>query len=197
MTQIRPKLSADERRLRLLDAASRVFAEGSYRGTTTAEIARAVGCSEPILYRHFPSKRQLYFACIEHAWAELRARFEAVLAIEDPEEALASLSHDIEDLVRGKHALSHFWAQALTESAEDPEIRRYVRRHLKDVHAFLSRLIRHGQEIGVLHPDRDAEVEAWVTIGTVTFGALGERVGGLLGDVLPRMREQRRAWMTP
>src|SRR5207302_4288260 len=143
-TETRQKLPAAERRRAVVKAAARVFAEGSYRGTTTAEIARAVGCSEPILYRHFPSKRQLYFSCIEHAWAELRARFEAVLAIEDPEEALASLSHDIEDLVRGKHALSHFWAQALTESAEDPEIRRYVRRHLKDVHAFLSRLIRHG-----------------------------------------------------
>jgi len=40
-------------------------------------------------------------------------------------------------------------------------------------------------------------VEAWITIGTVAFGAMGERLGGLLGDVLPRIREQRRAWMTP
>jgi TetR/AcrR family transcriptional regulator len=197
VTQTRPKLSAGERRQHLLDVATRVFAEGSYRGTTTAEIARAVGYSEPILYRHFPSKRELYFACVEHAWSELRTRLEAVLALDDPEEAINQLSRDLEDLARGKHALSHLWAQALTESAEDQEIRRFIRRHLKDVHAFLLRLLRHGQAIGVIHPDRDAEVEAWVTIGTVTFGALGERVGGLMGDVLPRMREQRRAWRTP
>src|SRR5206468_6997094 len=79
VTQTRPKLSAEERRRHVLETASRVFADGTFRGTTTAEIARAVGCSEPILYRHFPSKRELYFACIEHAWGELRTRLDEVL----------------------------------------------------------------------------------------------------------------------
>ncbi|MBA3347526.1 MAG: helix-turn-helix transcriptional regulator, partial [Actinobacteria bacterium] len=34
-----------------------MFAAGSYAGATTAEIAREAGISEPILYRHFSSKR--------------------------------------------------------------------------------------------------------------------------------------------
>ena len=55
----------------------------------------------------------------------------------------------------------------MTEASEDPQIRRFMRKHLEDVHAFLAGLLRHGQELGILHPDRDAEVEAWVTIGTV------------------------------
>ena len=197
MTQTRPKLSAEERRRHVLETASRVFADGTFRGTTTAEIARAVGCSEPILYRHFPSKRELYFACIEHAWGELRARLDEVLHTVDPDEALGLLQHDLDALARGKAVLSHFWVQGLTEASEDPEIRRFIRRHLKDVHAYLARLLRHGQELGIIHPDRDAEVEAWITISTVTFGAMGERLGGLMDDVLPRIREQRRAWMTP
>ena len=195
--QTRPKLSAEERRRHVLETASRVFAEGTFRGTTTAEIARAVGCSEPILYRHFPSKRELYFACIEHAWGELRTRLDEVLDTVDPDEALGLLQHDLDALARGKAVLSHFWVQGLTEASEDPEIRRFIRRHLKDVHAYLARLLRHGQELGIIHPDRDAEVEAWITISTVTFGAMGERLGGLMDDVLPRIREQRRAWMTP
>jgi AcrR family transcriptional regulator len=146
VTQTRQKLSAAERRRHLLETASRVFADGTFRGTTTAEIARAVGCSEPILYRHFPSKRDLYFACIDHAWTELR---------------------------------------------------RFIRRHLKDVHAFLARMLSHGQQLGIIHPDRDPEVEAWLTISGVTFSAMGERLGGLMDDVLPRIREQRRAWIMP
>jgi len=197
VTQTRPKLSAEERRRHVLETASRVFADGTFRGTTTAEIARAVGCSEPILYRHFPSKRELYFACIEHAWGQLRTRLDEVLDTVDPDEALGLLQHDLDALARGKAVLSHFWVQGLTEASEDPEIRRFIRRHLKDVHAYLARLLRHGQELGIIHPDRDAEVEAWITISTVTFGAMGERLGGLMDDVLPRIREQRRAWMTP
>jgi TetR/AcrR family transcriptional regulator len=197
MTQTRPKLSAEERRLRLLEVASRVFAEGSYRGTTTAEIARAVGCSEPILYRHFPSKRELYFACVDNAWAELRAKLEAVMETQEPAEALERLRRDLDGLARGKAVLSHLWVQAMTEASEDPEIRRFMRRHLKEVHASVARLLRHGQALGIVHPDRDVEVEAWNTIGGVTFGALGERIGGLLDEIGPRIREQRRAWMTP
>jgi AcrR family transcriptional regulator len=197
MTQTRPRLSAGERRLRLLEVASRVFAEGSYRGTTTAEIARAVGCSEPILYRHFQSKRELYFACVDGAWDELRSKLDAVMETQDPAEALARARRDLDALGRGKSALSQFWVQAMTEALEDPEIRRFMRRHLKAVHAYLARLIAHGQALGIIHPDRDPEVEAWSTIGGITFGAMSERLGGLLDGVGPRIREQRRAWMMP
>jgi AcrR family transcriptional regulator len=197
VTQTRPKLSAEARRRHVLETASRVFADGSYRGTTTAEIARAVGCSEPILYRHFASKRKLYFACVDYAWEELRTRLEAAMETRDPDVALGALQRDLDALARGKAALSHFWVQAMTEASEDPEIRRFMRAHPKTVHAFLVRLLRHGQELGIIHPDRDAEVEAWITIGTVAFGAMGERLGGLMNDVMPRIREQRRAWMTP
>ena len=55
----------------MLDAACRVFFESSYRGATTAEIAREAGISEPILYRHFGSKRDLYLACLDEAWRTL------------------------------------------------------------------------------------------------------------------------------
>ena len=197
MTQTRPKLSAEARRRHVLETASRVFADGSYRGTTTAEIARAVGCSEPILYRHFPSKRELYFACVDYEWGEIRTRLEAALETSDRDVAIAALQRDLEAVARGKAALSHLWVQAMTEASEEPEIRRFMRAHLKAVHAFLVRLLRHGQELGIVHAERDPEVEAWITIGTVAFGAMGERLGGLMDDVLPRIRAQRRAWMTP
>ena len=65
------RLPAAARRRAILDAALRVFAAGSYSGATTAEIARAVGVTEPILYRHFASKRELYLACIDEAWRAL------------------------------------------------------------------------------------------------------------------------------
>ena len=197
MTQTRPKLSAEARRRHVLETASRVFADGSYRGTTTAEIARAVGCSEPILYRHFPSKRELYFACVDYEWGEIRTRLEAALETSDRDVAIAALQRDLEAVARGKAALSHLWVQAMTEASEEPEIHRFMRAHLKAVHAFLVRLLRHGQELGIVHAERDPEVEAWITIGTVAFGAMGERLGGLMDDVLPRIRAQRRAWMTP
>ena len=62
MKATKGRLSAEERRADVLETACQVFAKGSYRGATTADIARGAGVTEPILYRHFASKRDLYLA---------------------------------------------------------------------------------------------------------------------------------------
>ena len=72
MSVAAPRMAAADRRQHLVETAIRLFTEGSYHGTTTAEIARAAGVSEPILYRHFASKRDLYLAALEHVWAKTR-----------------------------------------------------------------------------------------------------------------------------
>src|SRR5207244_5649937 len=79
MTVARPRLAAEERRAHLLETACHVFSRGSYRGVTTAEIAREAGVTEPVLYRHFASKRDLYFACIDEAWRQVRALWDCAL----------------------------------------------------------------------------------------------------------------------
>ena len=83
------RLPAEERRRKLVDAALRVFSEGSYSGATTAQIARQAGVSEPILYRHFASKRELYFACLDTAWERIRLRIEDRIGELGPESGLA------------------------------------------------------------------------------------------------------------
>src|SRR5438309_11894143 len=84
------RLPAAERRRDLIETAIRLFTEGSYHGTTTAEIARAAGISEPILYRHFASKRELYLAGLEHVWTKVRAGWERALA--DAPDACAAVA---------------------------------------------------------------------------------------------------------
>ena len=61
----RSRLSSEERRATIVDAACKLFAERGFRGTTTRELAAAVGVSEPILYEHFRTKRELYAAIID------------------------------------------------------------------------------------------------------------------------------------
>ena len=63
----RERLSGAQRRAAILDAAIELFASRGFRGVTTREIAAAVGVTEPVLYQHFPSKRDLYTAIIESA----------------------------------------------------------------------------------------------------------------------------------
>jgi AcrR family transcriptional regulator len=61
------RLSSQERRAAILHTAVQLFSERGFRGVTTRELSQALGVSEPILYQHFPSKKDLYDAIIENA----------------------------------------------------------------------------------------------------------------------------------
>jgi len=191
------RLPAAERRLELIETAVRVFSEGSYRGTTTAEIAREAGVSEPTLYRHFASKRDLYFAALDHVWTQARDAWETALA--DAPDVLAALDavgrrhFAVRDC---KHQLSELWVQALSEATEDPELRKYLRRHLREVHDFFASLIRRGQEEGVFHADRDVDAEAWLFVSGSILGMVGRRVGLLDDAELSRIRASRLSWLS-
>ena len=65
MSTAAPKLSGTERRAAIVTAAIRLFSERGFRGVTTRELAAEVGVSEPVLYQHFATKRDLYAAIID------------------------------------------------------------------------------------------------------------------------------------
>ena len=195
MSATRVRLTGEERRQTVLDAACRVFFATSYRGATTAQIAREAGISEPILYRHFGSKRDLYLACLEEAWRGFLAFAEEAL-----ESNPAGCLGQIADHYMAKKArlrLVDLWIQALTEAGDDAVIASAVRDQIREMHDFFADVIRHGQSEGEVHPDRDPVAEAWLFLAGGLLATIDHRLGGLLGDDLDRVRASRRAWMAP
>jgi TetR/AcrR family transcriptional regulator len=194
MTQAAPKrMAAGERRQAVLETACRVFSRSSYRGATTAEIAREAGISEPILYRHFGSKRDLYLACLDEAWRTFRETSEEAIAA-DPNGCLGAIG----DAYMAKQArirLVDLWIQALTVASEDDVISAALRQQVREVHDFLADVIRDGQARGVIAADRDPVAEAWIFVAAGLLATMDDRLGGLLGDDLQRVRAARRAWM--
>jgi AcrR family transcriptional regulator len=191
------RLPATERRQAIIDAAVRVFSDGSYRGVTTAEIARAAGVSEPILYRHFASKRDLYLAAVEHVWREVRARWEEIGATEtDPRCFIEKMATSKAAVTSSKFALAELWVQALSEAGEEPELRRYLRSHLREVHDFLAAQVRRAQELGAIEPARDADAEAWIFLAGGVLSTISRRIGLLQEDDLQRIRASRLEWLT-
>jgi AcrR family transcriptional regulator len=61
----RQRLTASERRERILAAATEVFAERGYAGASMAEIAARAGVVASVIYDHFRSKRDLHIALLE------------------------------------------------------------------------------------------------------------------------------------
>jgi TetR/AcrR family transcriptional regulator len=191
------RLPAAERRQAIVDTALRVFSEGSYRGTTTAEIAREAGVSEPILYRHFASKRDLYLASIEEAWQRLRTTWEQGMAAEpDPKAWIPIMAKSYVCLRDAKPVVSDLWMQAVVEAGDDEEVRKFLKRHMREVHSFMADVIRRVQEAGVVNQERDPEAEAWISLAGGLLGTIGRRLGLLKESDFESIRSSRREWMT-
>jgi AcrR family transcriptional regulator len=199
------RLPAEERRRAILKAALRVFSSGSYAGATTAEIAREAGVSEPVLYRHFASKRDLWTECLDAAWEELRGALDAavdeLLAV-PREEVLARLpvagaAPLPPSAARWKKALlPNLWMQGVIEAGEDRVIRRHVARHMRVVHDHVAAKLRDGQAAGVVPADRDPDAEAWVMIAGGLLRSVASRLGGLLDeDDLAAIQRERVRWL--
>src|SRR5438105_2619903 len=59
------RFSAADRREQILNVATRLFARQGFQGTTTKQISERAKVNEAIIFRHFSSKDELYWAVIE------------------------------------------------------------------------------------------------------------------------------------
>jgi AcrR family transcriptional regulator len=192
------RLSGPERRAVVVETACRVFAKRSYHGSTTAEIARETGVTEPVLYRHFASKRELYVACLDAVWEQVRELWENALdAEEDPANWLKAIGKAyLEARAAARIVLVDLWIQALTEAADDPEIRRALRDQVREVHTFVADVIRRAQKAGGIVRDRDPDAEAWIFISLGLLSTIDNRLGSLVGEEFEDIIASRRRWMT-
>jgi AcrR family transcriptional regulator len=73
----RQRLSAENRRSAIIEAARKLFGRNGFHGTGTSDIAAAAGCSEPVIYKHFASKQALFVAVLADCVGYMHARFAA------------------------------------------------------------------------------------------------------------------------
>jgi AcrR family transcriptional regulator len=78
-TRGRRRMRAAERRAQLLEVARKVFGRHGFHTVTMDTVAKEAGVTKPILYDHFPSKRDLYLALLEADLANLRERLHDAL----------------------------------------------------------------------------------------------------------------------
>jgi AcrR family transcriptional regulator len=74
------RLPRSARRKQLLGAAREVFVAQGYHAAAMDDIAERAGVSKPVLYQHFPSKRELYLALLQLHSDELLEAVRAALA---------------------------------------------------------------------------------------------------------------------
>ncbi|MFJ7490810.1 TetR/AcrR family transcriptional regulator [Streptomyces sp. NPDC097727] len=67
-------------RVRIVDAAHQLMLTIGLARATTKEIARAAGCSEAALYKHFPSKEELFVAVLKERLPRLNPLLKRLIA---------------------------------------------------------------------------------------------------------------------
>ncbi|MEU4562969.1 helix-turn-helix domain-containing protein [Actinoplanes sp. NPDC023936] len=98
----RTRLTAQDRHAQLVAAALQAFAEGGYAGTTTDQVARIAGVSQPYVIRLFGSKQELFLATLRYAGDRIEATWRAA-AEQDP--TLHGLGHAYKQLLAERELL--------------------------------------------------------------------------------------------
>jgi AcrR family transcriptional regulator len=158
------RLRAPQRREQLLDVASELFAKQGYARATTAELAKAAGVTEPIIYRHFESKRDLFVALVERTAEQTREHWQRrIRDSKDPATRLRRLVGEnpmVSDALRTNYRV---FLQAITET-QDAKIRKAVHAHLEELHAFLQAEVEAAQEERRVLRLFSAETIAWILV---------------------------------
>ncbi|MCA9274035.1 MAG: TetR/AcrR family transcriptional regulator [Phycisphaerales bacterium] len=160
------RLPAAQRRLQLLQTASKLFSELGYARTTTAQLAQAAGVTEPIIYRHFASKRDLFVALVEQTGQRtLEIWNESLARAKNPADRLEILLGKNPMVALGDEEANAYRVilQSITET-DDDVIHKAVDEHFHAMHAFLVEEVEAAQKAGEVRERFSAEMIAWMLI---------------------------------
>jgi AcrR family transcriptional regulator len=139
MSPTATRLSAAERRDTVLDAAAVEFAVGGFEGTSTEDIARRAGISQPYLFRLFGTKKELFKAAAARCFRETLETFQRAAEGKRGEEALTAMGHAYMELLLADRTRLRGQLQAYA-ACDDPEICEVVRNGYGDLVAYVERV---------------------------------------------------------
>jgi AcrR family transcriptional regulator len=178
-----------DRKRQLLAHAKQLFVTHGYQATTTEKIAQAAGITEPVLYRHFESKKALFLEVLGEIRQATLSRWHAETAhVTDP---LTKL-HKITDIYLGTtrdHAVEFRIMHRTLIETNDEEIAAFLRSFYLDSETLLAQVISEGQQAGVFRRSLDPRIGAWELIRTALGYTLTLPLGIPLyeeSDYLPR-----------
>jgi AcrR family transcriptional regulator len=163
----RPKTNGRGRK-ELMMIAIDCFARYGYQGTSIDRIASAAGVTKGALYYHFRDKEELLFEAVQDRIAEFEQRVVGSVNPEtDPAGALAEIARVCVHIAT-KNNLRRFILTLMVEALDtNPQLSEAFRGILRRFRAYLSGIIRLGQDQGVFRRDVDPALAAQLFAGGV------------------------------
>lgn len=171
--------NAEDRKSQIIAQVLRLASEIGPDRMSTTDVARAVGISQPAVFRHFPTKGDLWLAVAEDVAGSLRERWaEAEALSPDPQSRLRGLIDAQLAAISERPALpSILFSRELT--VDNPPLRAVFDRLLASFQSRLAEAAENMQSAGDLRPDvapKDVAVLlVSVVQGVAIRWALGDR----------------------
>jgi AcrR family transcriptional regulator len=145
------RMRAEQRREMLLKAALGLFASEGYGGSTTKAIAERTGVTEAILFRHFPTKRDLFYAVLREFGPKrfFRIDREALSADGVTEGLRLLLTEYLEGLWVHRDWVRVLWREARQDELASAEMRKQYR----VIGKALTQVLEGGRERGEVEAD--------------------------------------------
>jgi AcrR family transcriptional regulator len=151
------RLPAEDRRRQIIESAREVFASQSFAKVGTADLAKAVGVSEPALYRYFSGKKELFLATLRSTAPKLLDLWQNIASdVDDPLETLWSIGIDYYDHLQSHSGNMRLQFQAISE-AHDPEIRQALRENFASFVDFVAETLDEGKRRGNCYAEHHAD----------------------------------------
>ena len=147
------RLDVEERRRRLLELGTTLFARHDYDALSMAAIAREAGISKALLYHYFPSKQAYFVATLEQKATELAGRIAPDPALPPRDQLAASL--DV--FLRWVQEQGDAYAKLVRSAGAVPEVREVM----EEVREATAELILSGLARPEA-PVRRTAVRAWL-----------------------------------
>ena len=139
-------MSAEERRNQVVRAAVAEFAIRGLEGTSTSDIAKRVGVSQPYLFRLFPTKRDLFIAAVEYGASQVRDVFTKAAEGKYGHAALAAMGEAYQNLLLADRDVLNMQLQQFA-ACHDPEVQTAVRGVMRGLWQHMENLS--GAPVGV------------------------------------------------
>jgi AcrR family transcriptional regulator len=190
------RLRGEERRALMLRSAKRVFARSTYAQASTGELARESEVTEPMLYKHFGSKKGLFLAVLREFSTQFLNLLQERISHRAEQDVLDALAHVVDDYratIKADPEIQRLLFQAVIESG-DPEIARCISGHNRKVFVFIRQLVERALELGYLDPTVSPDAATWGYMSMILAIQYGVMLN-LSSEVAQVQEEMSRVWL--
>jgi TetR/AcrR family transcriptional regulator, fatty acid metabolism regulator protein len=174
-----------ERQIEIIEAATHRIDAHGIQDLTIKTLAADLGLSEAALYRHFKSKNEILLGLLTYFIEGTKARTKKITSdksLSAPEMITAIYQSQLKAFVDNPSIVSVLFSESIFQFNE--ELSKTVSGLIHSMQGTFEKIIKQGQEEGILGKDPDALILTTIIMGGMRFTVLKWKLSGHRTDLI-------------